>query len=490
MLYENMVLSNRKQNFPENELQIATLNMNIIQKRIYKVLTENALLESGRPVVIAVSAGPDSISLLHILSFLYPATKRIAVYVDHGLRPDETVSEHTLVKKQAEICSAVFRSVSVDVIKEKEQKGCSLEEAARTLRYQILETIRESEDACCIAVGHTADDQAEEILLRLIRGCGRTGLSGMKLKNDYIIRPLLHESKEKLLEYLHALNIRYCVDSSNLAKDFLRNRVRLDLLVDLEKHYNKSIRRTLLQTAEILSAEDDLLEKLSLASFQKCVQHKQGKIHLSISDFSREPLAIRRRILERICWQMESKPSFKKIEHLLGLCSNTSGKEAHLSHGLRAIRGQVDITFFRPTEQRGYRGPAIINKTFAPIRIPGPGEFLVSELKQKLIISKLHGAQPPPDISQQLTISADHLLFPLLLRPPQEAERFWPLGAPGNKKISRFFSDLKIPRAERQLYPVLISGEKVAVIPGLRISENFKVTSQTQQLLLIQWIPA
>ncbi len=489
MLYENMAYSNKKQTSPSIELKMPTLKKNAIQRRIHKVLTSNSLLESGQPVIIAVSAGSDSISLLHILSFLYPTTKRIAVYVDHGLRPDETESEQKLVKKQAEICSAVFRSISVNVIQEKEQKGSSLEEAARTLRYQALEKIRNSENACCIAVGHTADDQAEEILLRLIRGSGRTGLSGMKLKNGHIIRPLLQEPKVELLDYLHSLNIKYCIDSSNFEKDFLRNRIRLDLLVDLEKHYNGSIRRTLLQTAEILSAEDDLLDELSRAAFLKHVQLEPAKIYLSITDFSREPLAIKRRILEKICWQMKSKPSFKKIKHLLYLCSSTSGKEIHLSGGLRAVREQANIIFFHPAEQTGYRGSAIIKKTFPPITIPGPGDFPVSELKRKLIISKVHSAQIRTVFSHKLIISADLLLFPLLLRPYSEAERFRPLGAPGNKKISRFLSDLKIPRSERHHYPVLISDGKVAAIPGLRITEEFKVTRQTKQMLLIQWLP-
>ncbi|MEN8200337.1 MAG: tRNA lysidine(34) synthetase TilS, partial [Thermodesulfobacteriota bacterium] len=149
-------------------------------KRVRETIASASLLQDERPLVIAVSGGSDSLSLLHILSSLYPHRRRIVVYVDHGLRPDETIQEIELVQQQSEKCGGEFVTVTVDVQAERSQKKYSPEEAARSLRYRALADICERNDACAIAVGHTADDQAEEILLRLIRGSGRSGLSGMR----------------------------------------------------------------------------------------------------------------------------------------------------------------------------------------------------------------------------------------------------------------------------------------------------------------------
>lgn len=458
-----------------------------LQKRIKDRITSASLLQDDTSIIIGVSGGPDSISLLHILSSLYPHTKRIAVYVDHGLRPEETEAEKVLVQKHATLCSAHFATVAVDVQGEQKSTGCSLEEVARTLRYGAFETIRKAFQASVIAVGHTADDQVEEVLLRLIRGSGSTGLSGMNIQQGKIIRPLLHVRKESLLSYLHHQGITTCQDSSNLDTRFLRNRIRLELLPLLEQEYNTSMRRTLLQTASILTAEDSLLVQLTNISFKKLVHKERQKHYLSLPDFSQEPLAIQRRILEKICWSLHSKPSFKNIEHLLKIALSSEHKEIHLSDGLRAVRERDSLLFHRPSSQKGYRGPAIIAKSFSPVSIPGPGEFLILELKRKLTITILPFSSKLLDTPNVQLVAVETILFPLLLRPAQTGERFHPLGAPGKKKISRFFSDHKIALMDRTSHPLLLSDEKVIAITGLRIDHEFRITDTTRQVLVIQW---
>jgi tRNA(Ile)-lysidine synthase len=461
--------------------------MNTLQKRINDVITSSSLLQRDRPVIIAVSGGADSICLLHILSFLFPATKRIAVYVDHGLRPDETEAEKELVQEQAEIWSAHFISIAVNVQEEQKKKSCSLEEAARNLRYQAFEKIRIAFQASAIAVGHTADDQAEEILLRLIRGSGSTGLSGMNVRHGYIIRPLLHETKNSLVSYLKEQEIVYCQDSSNLDTRFLRNKIRLDLLPKLESNYNKSMRQTLLQTAAILTAEDKLLTELTQNAFQKLVCREAKKLYLSLPEFLQEPLAIKRRILDKVCWTMDSKPSFKKIESLLKLTVSQNRKELHLTNGLRAVREGKTLLFHRPSSQKGFRGPGIIKKMFSPITLPGLGEYPVPELQSKLLISKLPFSSELMKNSDIQILDADTIQFPLLLRHAKAGEKFHPLGAPGGKKISRFFSDQKIPAMDRNNYPLLISNGKIAAITGLRVDHAFRITDKTSHVLVLQW---
>lgn len=461
--------------------------MNALQRRVKDVITSSSLLQEDMPVIIGVSGGADSISLLHIISCLFPTTKRVAVYVDHGLRPDETETEKKLVQEQAKICSAHFKTIAIDVQAEQKIKSCSLEEAARNLRYQVLETIRIAFQASAIAVGHTADDQAEEVLLRLIRGSGSAGLSGMKLQHGYIVRPLLHETKNSLLSYLHEQDIRYCLDSSNLDTRFLRNKIRLDLMPKLESDYNKSIRQTLLQTAAILSAEDKLLTELTEDAFQKLVHSEPEKLHLSLPRFLQEPLAIQRRILDKICWTLASRPSFKKIENLLKIAVSQTRKELHLTDGLRAVKENETLLFHRPSSQTGYRGSGIIKKTFTPITLSGPGEYRVPELQAKLLITRLPFSSELLKIPDIQIIDAETIRFPLLLRHAKAGEHFHPLGAPGKKKISRFFSDHKISIMDRDNYPLLISDGKIAAIAGLRVDHAFRITETTRQTLVLQW---
>ena len=458
-----------------------------VHERIRDVISLATLLPHESPLIIGVSGGADSISLLHILSFLFPDTRRIAVYVDHGLRPDETVAEKKLVQEQAAICGAQFETAAVDVQAEKKRHNCSLEEAARTLRYQVLEKFRATYQAAAIAVGHTADDQAEEILLRLIRGSSTTGLSGMELQRDHIIRPLLHETKDSLLSYLKAQDIPYCQDSSNADTRFLRNKIRLELLPTLENEYNQSMRQTLLQTATILADEDKLLSTITKRAFKKLVHGGPEHLYLHLADFAEEPLAIQRRILDTICWTLRSKPSFKKIESLLSLAASQNHKEIHLTDGLRAVRQGKRIFFHRPSLERGYRGRGVIPKTFSPITLPCPGKYPVSELNRTLLVTKCPFSPDHIKIPDIQMVDAAKIVFPLLLRPPQAGDFFHPLNAPGRKKISRFFSDQKIPVMERDHYPVLLSDDGVIAIAGQRIDHAFRITETTEHVLLLQW---
>ncbi|MBL4901661.1 tRNA lysidine(34) synthetase TilS [Desulfocapsa sp. AH-315-G09] len=462
--------------------------MNPLLKRIHHIIVSSSLLSDESSLIIGVSGGADSIALLHILSILFPATRRIVVYVDHGLRPNETDAEKKMVQEQAGICCADFETVAVDVQGEKDKNKCSLEEAARTLRYRAFEDIRIKHKATTIAVGHTANDQAEEVLLRLIRGSGSAGLSGMNQLRGHIIRPLLHETKKTLLHYLQEQHIPFCQDSSNFDTRFLRNKIRLELLPILERDYNASMQQTLLQTAAVLSDEDSLLTQLTEAILPEVLQKEPGKITLSLPLFTEQPVAIQRRVLDNICWTLHSKPSFKKIQSLLKLAATNEQKEIHLTDGLRAVKHKDTILFHRPSSKKGYRGPGVVHKTFSPVSIPSPGIYPVPGLAHTLSITKLAFS---PDLLKSpgtvFVVDANAIKFPLYLRQIRAGESFHPLGAPGRKKIARFLSDQKIPTMERNNYPLLLSGEKNVALAGIRIDHEFRITQTTSQVLLLQW---
>ena len=443
---------------------------------------------SKAPIIIAVSGGSDSIALLHILSALYPDNQRIAVYIDHGLRPAETEAEKQLVADIAASCSATFISRSVDTTTKQQTEKLSLEEAARMLRYQALETIRKQHGGQCIAVGHTRDDQAEEILLRLIRGSGSAGLSGMAKQNGYIIRPLLSFSKASLRDYLKEHGaISYCEDSSNSDLRFLRNRIRHDLLPLLEEGYNRSIRTTLLQTATVLRDEDQLLDTMCDQAFKAVSKSEEQHLTLDIPAMLCEPVAIQRRVFEKLCWHLSTRPSYKQIAALLELLYADNNSEIHLGSGLRAIKEHQQILFHFPRDDQGYRGPAVPGKEFAPLSIPAPGNYSVPELGYQLIINERPYTKKLLQQAGVLILDAKNISFPLTLRHHQPGERFHPLGSSGSRKVSRFLTDQKIPPTKKHDYPVLVLRKNIIAVLGLRTDEAYRTSAKTLTCLELQW---
>nr|MDA3786811.1 tRNA lysidine(34) synthetase TilS [Deltaproteobacteria bacterium] len=234
--------------------------MHPLEKKIVAMLTGHKLLCAHQRVVVGVSAGPDSMALLHLLASLghLLPLEITALYVDHGLRPGETEAEAELVKEEAARLAVGFALVRVDLQGEAAPKK-SLEHRARDVRYQAFDQVAAQTRADKIAVAHTADDQAEEIVIRLLRGAGRGGLAGMKLmRANRIIRPLLTTPKAELLAYLQDRGIPFLEDSSNRDLRFLRNQVRLEVLPFLER-YNPGVRETLRRNALILQDEEELL---------------------------------------------------------------------------------------------------------------------------------------------------------------------------------------------------------------------------------------
>ncbi|MEN8257980.1 MAG: tRNA lysidine(34) synthetase TilS [Thermodesulfobacteriota bacterium] len=330
--------------------------MHPLEKKIGKLLSGHELLVPEGPVVVGVSAGPDSMALLHLLAGLgrQLPLNITAIYVDHGLRPDETKAEADLVKESAAKLEVGFELAKVDVAGGAEHQKKSLEHMARDLRYQAFDQVATRLGAAKIAVAHTADDQAEEIIIRMLRGAGRGGFSGMKMVRDNrIVRPLLNTPKEELLAYLQARNIPFLEDSSNQDLRFLRNQVRLEILPFLEK-YNPAIRSTLRRSAAILQDEEDLLAREAARCWQEVALvhggEKDGLPRLSIDTAKLMALhpALQRRVAENMLLAMQARPDSRQIEQFINLAKEgQGGAQLHFGKGLRIkkLKGQLICTY-------------------------------------------------------------------------------------------------------------------------------------------------
>jgi len=475
-----------------------------IVARVEAVIHDNRLIQTDDRIIVAVSGGSDSLALLYLLRAIEIPVQLLAVYIDHGLRPQETPYEQEIIRKCCQELGVPYLTASVDVHRLIASEKHSPEEAARILRYDALEKLRREYDARVIATGHTADDQVEEFFLRLIRGSSRRGLSGMAVRRDRLIRPLLHETKHALADYLTSQNVGWCLDSSNLERHFLRNRVRLDLLPLLENEFNPAIRRTVLRSMNLLAEEESYLESRTEEAFARCVE-LSGRLRdagnrlqavVKADLFGGLHLAIRRRILEKCFWHMGIRPTYGQIDTLTLLMENGKiGREIHLDDGVRAELHASRLLFCRPLENGRIRGsrpglPGIDLIIAEPGRYPVKGynrEFVIEEADMGMIATAAKGGS-------RLFVDRARISFPLVLRSTLPGETFHPFNSPGRKKISRYFNDRKIPAGERIAWPVLLTGNgdgdgyKTIALPGLQIDHEFRVTDTTAAILAIGWL--
>ncbi len=339
--------------------------MTSLIQQFIQALIGTCRITQGSVLVVAVSGGPDSMALLHLLAGVQQQFELdlTTVWVDHGLRPGEAEGEGEVTAAAAARLNIPFMTCRVDAAALAEKKHLSLEHAARNLRYEALRQVARDRKADCIAVAHTADDQAEEILLRLLRGSGRKGISGMNMQSGDLIRPLLQTDKNILVDWLQQENIPFCVDSSNTDLKFLRNRVRHQLLPFLEENFAAGIRKSLRKTADSLTVDETLLAELSKAAFADVVRDPAvGRGTAKIMQLLRQPFcalhpALQRRVVEHLLWQVGSRAGYDHI--LLVIKAAVTGRnhsELHLTQGLRVGVFRDYLEFSHPVGRKPWRG--------------------------------------------------------------------------------------------------------------------------------------
>jgi len=453
------------------------------------------LLHKGDGVIVAVSGGSDSICLLRVLSRLSMDLRLRVVYVDHSLRPQETPQEIELIQNFCTSLGVNFTIKTVNVKRLAEDGKMSIEEAARYLRYQALEAERLYHSFNKIAVGHHADDQVEEFFIRLFRGSGTTGLAGMHLMKGAIIRPLLYETKNSIEQYLTNEGLPWATDSSNFELDFLRNKIRHNLLPSLEQTYNPRIRQTVHHTMSVLQEEDDFLTNLSEEKYFCCVAEickdsentQLFSLYLDNAKYLSYHLAVRRRIVEKICWKMSSRPSFIIIDDIDRLAQTAeNGKELHLSNGLRVRKRQSTVCFSHPPLTEKKRGTYKVPEPYEIVvsstgHYPIPGTTMVVDLAEETLNNEFN-----PEVFE-LKIDLDMVVFPIIIRGVRPGERFTPYNGVGSKKVSRYFNDQKLDKHKRSSWPILFSGNSLVAIVGYTLAHQFRVTDKTKRVLHISY---
>ena len=320
-----------------------------VVKKVYNALKE--YIPQGACLLLAVSGGADSMALadgvLQLLNEGYCSAH--VLHVEHGLRGEEALADAELVRRFCEEKGLAFTCVHVDVNAYAQSNKLSTVEAARKLRYAALEEKAQELNADFILTAHHSDDQAETVLLKLLRGAGTEGLSGMQVRSGKILRPLLHLTREHLENYCALQNINYCYDSSNDDLHYTRNKIRRELLPYLEKNFNPAIKKAVVQSASILQEDDDCLNQMAQEKFQAIANCTDEGVILNVRKWQEVPAALRKRILRQAYFLAGGKElGYRHTEALDVLClRKTSGKYLQLPQKMQAFyqRGSLTIKY-------------------------------------------------------------------------------------------------------------------------------------------------
>jgi len=410
------------------------------------------------------------------------------LHLDHQLRGEASAKDARYAQDLAAQFAIPIISRSQDVPSYQREHRVSLEMAARACRRQFfLETLREL-GAQKVAVGHTADDQGEELLLRLFRGTGPSGLTGMKVSTpEGIIRPLLCVSREQVLEYLNDQNLTFRTDSSNQDLFCQRNILRHQLFPLLRERFHPRVVQTLCRCAELARDEENYWDAQIQSNWPRvCLEEKEDRLCLAAPRLAELPAALQRRLLrfalERFCGHLQRIYAVH-VEALRGLIlSDSSRKELHLPNRVRVIRSGDALVLSRgapaanPLEERTVDSPG--THVFADFSL-----HLREEERSAFGAADFRALSTLP---RQVWLDADRLQWPLIVRSWRPGDRFQPMGLKGSKKLQDFFTDAKIPKEQRCRIPLLCDQEKICWVMGCRLDDRVKITARTKRVLIAE----
>jgi len=456
--------------------------MNLLDK-VKETIKKHSMLYEKDRVLIGLSGGPDSVCLFLLLTRLKEAYKLdlYAIYIDHGFRPDETPDEIKFCRNLCENLNVPFITKSIDVISYATEFGLNRQEAARELRYKTFEETALEKNANKIALAHNADDQAETFIMRILRGSGQKGLSGIPPVRGKIIRPLIEIERNEIEKFLEHSSQSYVIDSSNIKKDYFRNWLRLSVMSEF-KRKNPDLIKTIGRISDIIREEDNYLELIVTKTLMKLIPKKTDKtIELFLVPLENMDKVILRRVLRRAIDAVKGLRgiNFIHIEDIIGLVkSGNSGDRLYLPKGIRVIKGYstLILTSELPVKLGTYS-------------LDVPGEVILKEagvLIKATILERGQESGVRGQMKETALFDADKTKSALTVRARKSGDFFYPAGFGKRKKLQDFFVDEKIPRDERDSIPIVLSGNDIAWIAGYRADERFKVTEETKRILMLE----
>lgn len=452
-------------------------------ENIKSAIWRYSMINRGDVVIVAVSGGADSVALLHVLRNMKSelGIELIAAHINHGIRGEDADQDALFVQELAARfgLASVVEKVDVPAFSRKIRAG--LEETARKVRYEFLERVAKDSGAVRIAVAHTADDQAETVLLNIIRGAGLDGLSGMPAVRGKIIRPLIEAFRTDVEAYLRENKIDWRTDITNLSPEYTRNRVRLQLIPMLETEFNPRVKDSLISLSRLARDEAEAAESATELEFRAAAKEAgQESVVLDAALLKNLPKALLRRCVRKAIEMVKGDLrdiEYMQVERIAENVVENEDFSLTLPSGViyaRLTEGELRI--FRIVEP-----PKI--EVERELKLEGTTD--VPELGVSFE-TRFIPANIRPEKASQAVLDPKSITGKLTVRTWKPGDRIAPLGMAGHKKLQDLFTDAKVPRRERGRIPIVADEAKIVWAVGLTISNLARVTKDTELALWIE----
>ena len=480
----------------------------MIDSLFLETLGRERMVRPGGRVLVAVSGGSDSMALLTLFA-RHAADLRIELHVahlDHGWRGATSARDAEFVRTRAlqlglpvtvgHVDAAAWKRAARRTTPSRRgtagRRQSSLEARARTIRARFLRATARQVGADRIALGHTLDDQAESVLMRLLRGSGARGLGGIHPVVDRLfIRPLLGARRADLRAWLRRRGVRWREDATNLDLTLTRNRVRRRLVPILEKEFNPRAVPALARAAALLREDERWMDRMAGEAFAAAATIAAGRVSLDAAALGGMPEALRRRVVRRAI--EAARGSLRGIgarhaEQALALLGRPGTRSLHLPSGLRVRSNGRRLSFEAAASNASDVHPeAAPGRACREALCPVPGAVRLPDFGMRLVARLAAPGEPVPAPGpDRALLDADRVAAPLVVRPRRPGDRFHPQGAPGTRRLKAFLIDRKVPVDERGRIPLVLSGEKIAWVVGHRIDDRFKITPATRRVLVLE----
>lgn len=444
---------------------------NTLLRNFTHYIRKQNLFSPNQTVIIAVSGGIDSLVMLDLFAQLQESwnLQLYIAHINHQLRGKESDGDEKFVKKIAEQYGIPFygeRAGTRALAKKK-----NLQQTAREIRYSFFEKLKKSLKADCIATAHNANDNAETILFNLFRGSGMEGLAGIPPfhREKKIIRPLLFAFREQISAYAKERRLVWREDSSNKKETYSRNYIRKNLLPAIQK-LNPSVVQTLNQEAEIFRDGKKFIDELLEEILRELIQKRSGVYLLKVQKIKKHHLFIQKMTLRVLLNELGIEPAFKHIISIIELFDRQKGTIIQLSKSWRAERTGEAIEFYPKKKVKNVM-----------LKLLKPGTVSTKQFTIELFPVKREVQKFRKDPFVEF-VDAESISFPIHIRSWKSGDSFIPLGMKGSKKLSDFFTDLKLTQNQKNNVPILESKNRIVWVGGCRLDDRFKITSKTKHV--------
>ncbi len=456
-------------------------------EKVFRTIQRFSMLQGHEKIVVAVSGGPDSTALLSFLAALRKklSLRLFCIHINHGLRGHESDEDARLVGEYATSFDIPVRILNCNVAAYASHRRLSIEHAGRTVRYSLLEKHARELGATRVATAHHLDDHAETVMMRIIRGAGVSGMSGIHpVMGGLFIRPFIEATRQEIMAYVEEHRVPYRTDSTNEQCHYLRNSIR-HRLMPLMLEYNTSVRERLWSLSRIFHDDDIVLSNLTETFFRRCCSIREESVVIDTDTAWDLPMALKRRMMRKAIESLQGhllEVDFAHVEKLVELIHSPVGTSTDLAGAVNARKGYGVLII---KKEGSGTAPSHTSPGEALLQVPGKTVLDEWTIMLTATIEKRNDPALSFPLSRwEALLDSDKAARPLSVRPRRDGDRFSPLGVKGTKKVKDFFIEVKIEQEKRNHVPLIVDCKgRIVWIVGHRIDDRFKVTDETVNLL-------